>query len=489
MSVRNYTCPNCSAPVAFASSVTVSAVCGFCRSLVVRRDASVERMGLMAQLPGDASPLRIGTRGVFDGHAFTLVGRVRMGYREGSWTEWCADFGNGRWGWVAEAQGVYEVSFEVAPPEDFPGVAAWKELAPDEGQPLRLNQSRLSEGRTELRVGREFRLSGAGYRVRDVKQTEVLGAEGELTFTPASGRTAVSGDLRGAGTSFANVEYSEEGIRMFLGRACRFAELQFEELRPVPGWTAGAETVRGQSDPINCPQCGAATELRAAGLSMCCVCHNCGATLDTSHPRVQVLATAQKRQHLKPVLPIGVRGRLDGVEYEVIGFLQRRDAHLDRWMEYLLFNPMAGFRWLVTYAGHWTLVETLLEDPQQAGEHRTFAGKPFALFARGTAQVTYVLGEFYWQVRIRERTQVADYIHPPEVLSMEQYPDLAEVTWSHGVYQDPETVYRAFGLQGRPPAPTGAYLNQTNPHREKGRTLRWLVPLFLAAFLLVALGG
>ncbi|MCW5558665.1 MAG: DUF4178 domain-containing protein, partial [Verrucomicrobiae bacterium] len=468
MSVQNYTCPNCSAPVSFASSVTVSAVCGFCRSLVVRRDAAVEKMGLMAQLPGDVSPLQIGTRGVFDGHAFTLVGRVRMGYREGSWTEWCADFGGGRWGWVAEAQGVYEVSFEVEPPDGFPGVAAWKEQRAEQGGELRLNQFRLAEGRAQLVVGRQFQLSGTAYVVRDVKQTEVLGAEGELTFTPLPGRAAISGDLRGPGTAFANVEYSGEGVRMFLGRACRFAELQFGPLRPVPGWTAEAETIRGQSDPINCPQCGAATELRAAGLSMCCVCANCGSTLDTSHPRVQVLAIAEKRQHLKPVLPIGRRGTLGGVEYEVIGFLQRRDQHQDRWMEYLLFNPMAGFRWLVTYGGHWTLVETLVEDPREAGEDMAYDGRPFALFARGTAQVTYVLGEFYWQVRIRERTQVADYIHPPEVLSLERYPDLAEVTWSHGVYQDPAAIYRAFGLPETPPPPSGAYLNQPNPHQEKG---------------------
>jgi Domain of unknown function (DUF4178) len=486
---QTYPCPNCGAAVPFASAITVSAVCGFCRSLVVRRDAQVELMGLQAQLPPDISPLQVGTRGEFDGHAFTLVGRVRVGYREGSWNEWCADFGGGRWGWVAEAQGVYEVSFEVAPPEDLPGMAEWKGLEQRRSGDLSLQQARISQGRSELKVGRSFRFQEADYQVRDVKQTEVLGAEGELTFTPLAGRSAISGDLRGPGASFANLEYSEDGIRLFLGRTCRFSELKFQDLRPLPGWTADARVVRGQADPINCPQCGAATELKAAGLSMTCVCGNCGSLLDTSHPRVQLLDIASKRQHQPLVIPIGRRGTLNEVEYECIGYLLRRDSYGDKWGEYLLFSPWAGFRWLVTYGGHWTLVETLIEAPREVEGDPVVDGQPYTMFSQSQAQVVYVLGEFYWQVRLRERTDVADYIHPPGVLSVERYPDLAEVTWSHGLYQDPSVVYRAFAIGEEPPHPTGAYLNQPNPHREKGRTLRSLVPLFAFAFVLICLGG
>ena len=488
---QSYRCPNCGAEVAFASAIAVSAVCGFCRSLVVRRDAQVEIMGVQAQLPPDISPLRVGTRGEFDGQSFTLIGRVRMGYREGSWNEWCADFGGGRWGWVAEAQGVYQVSVEVAPPDDLPGVVEWRGLAHRAPGDLNLTQARLTTGRTELPVGRRFTLLGTDYTVRDVKQTEVLGAEGELTFTPVVGRSAISGDLGSpGGAAFANVEYSEDGIRLFVGRTCRFDELRFQELRPLPGWSTGpADPIRGQTDPINCPECGAATELKAAGLSMCCVCAHCGSLLDTSHPRVQLLDTARRRQQVPLVIPIGRRGTLAGVEVECIGFMRRRDAHGDRWGEYLLFNPLAGFRWLVTYSGHWTLVDTLIEEPRDVNGHRVFGGEPYAPFSRGEAEVDYVLGEFYWQVRLRERTRLADYIHPPGVLSEEQYPDLAEVTWSHGTYLPPEAVYSAFGVEVSPPRPEGAYLNQPNPHRDKGRTLRWLCPVLAGALVLVSLAG
>ncbi len=80
----SHECPNCGAPVPFASAIAVFAVCGHCRSSVVRRDAQVELMGVQAQLPPDISPLQVGTQGEFDGRPFTIIGRVRIGHPEGS---------------------------------------------------------------------------------------------------------------------------------------------------------------------------------------------------------------------------------------------------------------------------------------------------------------------------------------------------------------------------------------------------------------------
>ena len=52
VSQRLYDCPQCGAPVKFLSSIAVFAVCEHCRSMVVARDAKVETMGVMAELPG-----------------------------------------------------------------------------------------------------------------------------------------------------------------------------------------------------------------------------------------------------------------------------------------------------------------------------------------------------------------------------------------------------------------------------------------------------
>lgn len=475
----------------FGSAIAVLAVCGHCRSSVVRRDVDVEAMGQQAQMPPDLSPLQVGAEGEYEGRRFRLVGRVRVGYREGTWNEWCADFGDGVWGWVAEAQGILMVSFEIAAPDTLPGVREWRAGVDRDEKKIGLVDARLVRGREALTVGRRFRIGETEYTVRDTKQTEVMAAEGSLPFLALPGRAAISGDLGGDGRSFANVEYSEEGVRVFVGGYRTMSELKWAGLRLLPGWTTDRlETEERVGAAVNCPQCGASTTLRAAGLTMVATCGSCGGVLDTSHPEVQWVAQASRRQeNVRPWLPVGVRGELRGVRYECIGFLRRRDTYGDSWDEYLLFNPFEGFRWLVRFAGHWTWVTPLIDAPLTGGDEVVWEGESYRLFGRGRATVTYVLGEFYWQVRHGEAVDVEDFIAPPRVLSREKYPTLTEETWSLGEYLPGEEVRAAFGIAEEWPEPTGAYLNQPNPHREKGRTLRWLMPLMAGVFLLVSLIG
>src|SRR5438105_14260230 len=180
--------------------------------MVVRHDVNVEAIGKMAELPPDLSPLQIGTHGEFDGLGFTLIGRVRLAYDEGSWNGWCALFSDGRYGWLAEAQGFFMASFETAVPENFPAAE-------------------------RLACGGLLEISEQPYRITDRKETVVVGSEGELPFAAPAGRTALSIDLTGPNRSFANAEFSEAGTRLFTGRYLQFDELKLNDLRSVPGWS------------------------------------------------------------------------------------------------------------------------------------------------------------------------------------------------------------------------------------------------------------
>ena len=464
MYTRAYDCPNCGAAVPFPSAIVVFAVCGFCRSNVVRRDADavLEHLGQQAQLPPDLSPIRIGTCGVYTCHRFTVTGRIRVGYEQGSWNEWLIDFGEDRWGWIAEAQGFYAASFEIAAPPDLPEASA-------------------------LTLGAILRIGEVDYSVRDIKSTQILGSEGALPMVAVPGRTAVSIDLGAPNRQFANVEFSADGVRVFIGHSLTFAELEFTDLRPLPGWTTDRlEKEAAGSDALNCPACGAALELQAAGQTMRALCGHCGSLLDTSHPQLKCIEQAISAQPTL-IIPIGQRGRFDGVDYACIGFVRRKDAEGYSWQEYLLFNPFAGFRWLVTYDGHWSWITLLQEEPRIVDSLPVHDGQGYRLFTSGSATVTEVWGEFYWAVRLGERTLFSDYIAPPNILSSEQYPELTEVTWSQGHYLEPEVVFSAFSLTGPPRERSGTYLNQPNPHAEKGRTLRWLLPVFGILWLLISL--
>ena len=205
-------CPACGAEIEFKARVSVFGVCSFCHSMVVRHDMNLENIGKMADLPPDMSPLQLGTRGRFGNSNFELVGRLKLGWEQGHWTEWYALFDNGKEGWLAEAQGFYMVSFSIDDPSALPDLKT-------------------------ITVGRSFPLAkGKLFEVEDIKQATCIGSEGELPMKGPKGRKSTSVDLAGPDNEFACLDYSEEGVRLFVGRYAEFEDLKFTMLREVDGW-------------------------------------------------------------------------------------------------------------------------------------------------------------------------------------------------------------------------------------------------------------
>ena len=120
---------------------------------------------------------------------------------------------------------------------------------------------------------------------------------------------------------------------------------------------------------LNCPNCGAALEIRASEHTLNVVCVQCLSILDAKDPNLQVLQQFQARERFQAILPLGARGKWRGDPYEVIGFQVRAIEVEDEpysWHEYLLFNPFKGFRYLTQYNGHWNDVTTVRAVPEPA---------------------------------------------------------------------------------------------------------------------------
>ena len=66
-------CPNCGGPIEFRFERAVQTTCGFCRSILVRKDADIRRVGEVAELPPNVSPIQIGTEGKYKGQAFSVT--------------------------------------------------------------------------------------------------------------------------------------------------------------------------------------------------------------------------------------------------------------------------------------------------------------------------------------------------------------------------------------------------------------------------------
>ncbi len=216
---------------------------------------------------------------------------------------------------------------------------------------------------------------------------------------------------------------------------------------------------------LNCPNCGGAVELRGFAHTLSAVCPGCLSVLDVSGPLLTILQTAQVKQRVQPLIPLGTRGKLGDTVYELIGF-QVREVRSDdgsfSWSEYLLFNPYKGFRYLSEYNGHWNLIRPLsaLPEPTMV-RHRggvSYQGRKYAIFDQSTAVTSYVLGEFPWQVRVGETVRVSDFISPPYMLSSEETG--SEITWSLGEYYTGLQIWQAFKLPGSPRPAVGVFANQ-----------------------------
>jgi hypothetical protein len=202
-------CPSCGAMVPFRSSISLLAVCPYCRALTRRDDLDLEKLGVSAQLQPDGTPLQVSSRGAFKGDPFEAVGRVQLKTPAGFWNEWFLAFTDGRQGWLGEAQGTYAVSFEL------------KETAP---------------ARKDLALGSAVTLGGRAYEVRELVEASYLAAEGELPFKPPLGETAPSADLISAGGWFATIDYSEEPPCVFAGQYQDFDSLELANLKVIEGW-------------------------------------------------------------------------------------------------------------------------------------------------------------------------------------------------------------------------------------------------------------
>jgi hypothetical protein len=250
------------------------------------------------------------------------------------------------------------------------------------------------------------------------------------------------------------------------------------------GPSASAPSVKG----LNCPNCGAAIELRSGELAQTVACSSCAAVLDPKDPNLKVLQEFKGAMKWQPIIPLGTRGKLKGDPYEVIGF-QVRGIRVDDvdyfWSEYLLWNPYKGFRYLSEYDGHWNDIVVVKTTPEEKAHGRQpivqYMGTTFRHFQSAVASTKFVIGEFPWEVRLGDKARTRDFVAPPHMLSEEATAD--ETTWSLGTYTSPAYIWEVFKLQGKPHAPRGVYANQPDPSAGSFGRMMKLFGIFAAAIV------
>ena len=203
-------CPNCGAKIVFRWSSSVQTVCEYCKSILVRTDVDLKKVGQVADLPPNSSPIQIGSEGVYDRQAFVAVGRIIYEYDQGTWNEWHLVLNNGS-AWLSDAQDDYVVTFAAPGRKLPPGV---------------------SQGRPAIHVGQR-------HLHRDHNHESALSRRRRRIAVPVleQGRCRLRRlDVHQRESSPPST-YSDETPVLYLGQSVEFDNLKLKNLRKFEGWS------------------------------------------------------------------------------------------------------------------------------------------------------------------------------------------------------------------------------------------------------------
>jgi hypothetical protein len=198
--------------VQFRWSSAVQTTCEFCHSILVRTDVDLKKVGEVADLPADSSPIQIGTEGIYQNKAFVVIGRILYEYESGGWNEWHVVYNDSSNGWLSDAQLEYDVSWLAKPPARLP--------APG-----------------EIKRGNPFQFDSKMYVATSLTKAHYKAVQGELPFQYWDKSDVLFADLRTTDGDFATIDYSDDTPLLFLGKAVDFDDLHFKNLRLFEGWS------------------------------------------------------------------------------------------------------------------------------------------------------------------------------------------------------------------------------------------------------------
>jgi hypothetical protein len=401
-------------------------VCGYCQSTVVRDGDTLSRIGKMAELFNDFSPLQLQASGVWQGRSFTLVGRLQYKYPHGTWTEWYAVLDDGGTAFLSEDNGAYvfglptSLQRAVPPAENF-------------------------------RVGATTAINAKPFSVASNEQVSLLSAQGELPRLPALGAPFAMVELRSANGDVLSIDYGTAATSgapvLSLGRSVLLEDLKLTGLKDE-----SAKDEIGKQ--FSCPNCGAPVEVTLAG-SKSITCRACNSIIDLTQGTGAALKHAIQDEPVSPLIALGTVGQLVGAQWQVVGFQHRMgyepddpDEHFG-WDEYLLYNQKRGFTFLVDAEDGWSLVKPVTGAPifRPGESSAVYLKTNYPLQSSYHAETTYVAGEFYWQVQRGQKTFNRDFTSGSFLLSQEEAPN--EITWSSGSKLDGDLVAKAFKLDGK----------------------------------------
>ncbi len=247
---------------------------------------------------------------------------------------------------------------------------------------------------------------------------------------------------------------------------------------------------------INCTSCGAGLNVLGGGRVVRHACSYCGAVLDAQE-NYRVLKKYANQERPASPLSIGMSGEINGVAFTIIGTLgvmEKYRGQTWRWTEHQLYSETHGYAWISVEDEHLIFTRKIRKVPTpnwitpqrvETSEKRPFAvldRKHYKYYETSTSEITYIEGEFNWQVDMGDRSTTVSLLSDASMLGFTENAYEREI--EHSVYLPHADTLASFGADPAP-KPGGAHpLLPYEPHPEEGFAgVGLLVSAITAAFL------
>lgn len=170
---------------------------------------------------------------------------------------------------------------------------------------------------------------------------------------------------------------------------------------------------------ITCKNCGATTSIEK-NLELvhfgCTECKTLFVFKNNDFKQIQKSEYAP----INPMLKIGQKGVIEGVDYEVVGVIIKKVYSIHYWREYVLLSNDGNYKYLSESDGHWILLEEISEVFDVSSRRRSinYHEINYDLYEYTDAEIVGAYGFFDADLPTG-KIKVAEYINPPSMISIE----------------------------------------------------------------------
>ncbi|MGN6492629.1 MAG: DUF4178 domain-containing protein [Agriterribacter sp.] len=406
-------CPACSRVVSFIGTETNIKLCDVCGAVLHKKNTGELYTKTRWLVLEKNDIIQTGTGGKWNGENFLVLGRIRVWFKEAVFNYWTIKFDDGKECWLAEGYGIY---------------ALMRRLSSEYFSVQKIDAAKIGE-KTFLPYG-EFELQ----RSDKCERWEI---EGEVWMPGDEESFRILEFAAHEGGHIDVFYFNKNNLVAFETTYTSFSDLQFSNLY-VPAQSGKTFT---------CSQCSNSITLKAYPYSQSCACPSCNSAYTLNDNR-----DFSRRERYCPDreirIPLGAKGIIKGIEYEVIGFAEKeeRNAYHSQWREYTLYNRNEGFAFLSEYDGHWIYVRETSQAPVLPGlstRSFQFGNEPFQLFNGYSYKIKGAAGEFPYNAFNNGNLNVREYISPPEMWIMEKSPKEG-FTWFLGEHIRASAISNTF---------------------------------------------